>query len=29
VRRVLSNWRFEAPGEARQTTVEFVFKLDQ
>jgi TonB family protein len=29
VRRVLANWRYEAPGEARRTTVEFRFKLEQ
>jgi protein TonB len=29
VRRVLSGWRYEAPGQARQTTVELVFKLEQ
>jgi len=29
VRRALGSWRYEAPGQARQTTVEFVFKLEQ
>jgi TonB family protein len=29
VRRALAAWRYEAPGQSRQTTVEFVFKLDQ
>ena len=29
VRRALSGWRYEAPGQPRHTTVEFVFKLDE
>ncbi|HTT11590.1 MAG TPA: TonB family protein [Burkholderiaceae bacterium] len=29
VRRALSGWRYEAPGQPRKTTVEFVFKLEQ
>ncbi|HUL64761.1 MAG TPA: TonB family protein [Burkholderiaceae bacterium] len=29
VRRALSSWRYEAPGQQRQATVELVFKLDQ
>jgi len=29
VRRALASWRYEAPGQPRQTTVEFVFKLEQ
>jgi TonB family protein len=29
VRRALSAWRYEAPGQQRQTTVEFVFKVEQ
>lgn len=28
VRRALSGWRYEAPGQPRTTRVEFVFKLD-
>jgi protein TonB len=29
VRRALSTWRYEAPGQQRQTTVELLFKLEQ
>jgi TonB family protein len=29
VRRALASWRYEAPGQSRQTTVEFLFKLEQ
>jgi protein TonB len=29
VRRTLSNWRYEAPGQPRQTSVEIRFKLEQ
>jgi protein TonB len=29
VRRALAAWRYEAPGQPRKTTVEFVFKLEQ
>jgi protein TonB len=29
VRHALSSWRYEAPGQPRQTTVELLFKLEQ
>jgi TonB family protein len=29
VRTTLAGWRYEAPGQQRQTTVEFLFKLEQ
>jgi TonB family protein len=29
VRRALAGWRYEAPGEVRHTTVEFLFRLEQ
>src|SRR5262252_9019207 len=29
VRRAVSAWRYEAPGQQRQTTVEFVFKVER
>jgi periplasmic protein TonB len=29
VRRTLANWRYEAPGQPRQASVEFVFKRDE